>query len=279
MRLYKFKFPIKIMSNHPVVMGILNITPDSFSDGGQFFTSQKAVQRAIEMVEEGAEIIDVGGESSRPGAQPLNTEEEIKRVIPVIKELSKKISIPISVDTSKPAVAEQAIDCGAMMVNDITALRGNPQMAKLISRKQVKVILMHMQGHPQTMQKNPSYQNVVAEINDFFSERIKYAEQYNISKDKIILDPGIGFGKTLEHNLEILRHLDTFKQRGYPLCLGVSRKAFIGQILDLPVQERLEGSLATAVWGAICGVDILRVHDVKATVRVVRVIERILSSS
>lgn len=264
------------MSNPPVVMGILNITPDSFSDGGQFFTSLKAVQRAREMVEEGAQIIDVGGESSRPGAQPLNVEEEIKRIIPVIKELGKKISIPISIDTSKPAVAEEAIDCGASIVNDITALRGDPKMAQLISRKQVKVILMHMQGLPRTMQKNPSYQNVVAEINDFFSERMEYAGQQNISQDRIILDPGIGFGKTLEHNLEILRHLDVFKQRGFSLCLGVSRKAFIGQILDLPVQERLEGSLAAAVWGAVCGIDILRVHDVKATVRALKVIGRIL---
>lgn len=257
-------------------MGILNITPDSFSDGGKFFSPDQAFRRALEMIEEGADIIDVGGESSRPGAQPLAVEEEINRVIPVIKELNKKISVPISIDTYKAKVAEAAISCGATIVNDITALQSDPDMAKVISQNKVKVILMHRQGTPQNMQENPMYQNVVEEIKSFFSSRIKYAQSQGIASENIILDPGIGFGKRLEHNLEILRRLSEFKKLAFPLCLGASRKSFIGQILDLPVEERREGSLAVAVWGVICGVSILRVHDVQSTVRAVRVIEKVI---
>ena len=258
------------------IMGILNLTPDSFSDGGKCYNDcDKAIFCAEQMVKEGADIIDIGGESSRPGARPVSEEEEKKRVLPVIKILSKKINIPLSIDTCKPGVAREAIMAGASLVNDISGLR-NKEMVKIIKEFNVPVIIMHMQGNPQCMQENPQYEEVVNDIISFFRERIYWAESNGISKEKLILDPGIGFGKTTEHNLEILRGLEEFKVLGCPLLIGTSRKRFIGDTLGLPVGQRLEGSLAACFWSVFKGINILRVHDVLSTVRAVKMVEAIL---
>lgn len=259
------------------IMGILNVTPDSFSDGGKYFDFKKAVAHAEEMITEGADILDIGGESTRPGAEEVPVEEQLRRVIPVIENLVKKIKIPISIDTYKSEVARKALDSGARMVNDISGLRFDPQMVGVISRYQVPLIIMHMKGTPRNMQDNPQYTDVVEEIYDFFLERINFALNSGIRKENIYLDPGIGFGKTVEHNLEILNRLSEFHSLGYPLVLGTSRKSFIGKILDTSVNERLEGSIATYVLALAQGVKILRVHDVKETKRAIKVTEAILN--
>lgn len=278
----------KYLSHSPErtqIMSILNVTPDSFSEGGKYFDFKKAIGHAEVMVSEGADILDIGGESTRPGAESVPLEEELRRVIPVIENLVKKIKLPISIDTYKSEVAKRALDSGARMVNDISGLRFDPQMVKIVAGYQVPVIIMHMQGTPRNMQENPEYVDVVDEIYDFFSERINFALDSGIKKENIYLDPGIGFGKTVEHNLEILRRLNEFQTLGYPLVLGTSRKSFIGKILDTKVdpvkkfygvEERLEGSLATYVWAIVHGVKILRVHDVKETKKVTQVTEAIL---
>jgi len=255
----------KIPEKEFLIMGILNITPDSFSDGGVYFDNvDVAIQRAIEMQQQGADIIDIGGESSRPGASSINEEEEIRRVIPVIKGLRGKISCLISCDTSRSAVAIRAIEEGADIINDIYALRRDEKMAQLIVESGCAVILMHMKGTPETMQKKPFYNDVIEEITDFFDERIQFALNHKISKNQIILDPGIGFGKRIQDNLEIIKRIREFTCFDLPLCLGTSRKSFIGKIAgNLSETERLSGTIATCVSGYINGARIFRVHDVK----------------
>lgn len=263
------------LGKRTLIMGVLNVTPDSFYDGGRYSNLRKAVERALEMVEEGADIIDIGGESSRPRANRVEEKEELERVIPVIKKLSSRIRVPISIDTYKSGVAKKAIDAGASIVNDISALRMDEKMAKVIESSGVPVCLMHMQGTPRNMQRNPRYKDVVSEIFAFLRERIDFCEQAGIDIEKTIVDPGIGFGKTVLHNLEILKNLDQFKSLGRPIMIGVSRKSLIGKVLQLEHEERLEGSLASAIWSMTKGASILRVHDVRETKRAVKMVEAI----
>ncbi|HDM08739.1 MAG TPA: dihydropteroate synthase [Candidatus Omnitrophica bacterium] len=258
------------------IMGILNITPDSFSDGGKYLDISKAVDRAMEMVDQGVDIIDIGGESTRPGAKSVSVDEELQRVIPVITAIRKKINIPLSIDTQKAEVAKQAIKAGADIINDVSALRFDPMMAEVVRKFNVPVILMHMKGRPRTMQRAPKYGDVVSEIYNFLANRIEWAKQRGIDEDKIIIDPGIGFGKTLEHNLEILRRLREFRSLGRPILIGTSRKSFIGMILNLPPQERLNGTLASCALAIANGADILRVHDVKEVKELAKVMDRLV---
>jgi dihydropteroate synthase len=257
-------------------MGVINITPDSFYDGGKRFDSARAVADAFVMIDSGAEILDIGGESTRPGAQPVPFDEELRRVLPVIRELRKRSSVPISIDTYKEAVARAALDAGADIVNDISALRFDPAMAALVASEKVPLILMHMQGAPRTMQVEPHYQDVVREVQEFLAERIRSGKEAGIAKGLIIVDPGFGFGNTLAHNLALLRDLGSFNSLGQPLLVGISRKAFIGKILNAAgPEERLEGSLAAAVAAALSGANIVRVHDVSETHRALRVADAI----
>ncbi len=261
------------------IMGILNVTPDSFFDGGKYTRIDSAVRQAERMVQEGADLIDVGGESSRPGSKAVGFEEEIKRVAPVVKALKKKFPrVPISIDTQKSEVACRSLEEGAEIVNDISAFRRDPRMAEVVRRYHARAVLMHMQGSPQTMQKNPKYKSVVEEVKKFLAGRIRWAAQNGIPKNKIWIDPGIGFGKTAQHNLELLSHLDSFLSLGVPLLVGASRKSFIGFVLAgntgemVPPEKRLEGSLAAACCAALKGASVLRVHDVGATKRALQVI-------
>ena len=264
------------MTRRTVLMGIINVTPDSFYDGGKRFDSAKAAADGIEMIETGAEILDIGGESTRPGARAVPLEEELRRVLPVIRDLRTSVNTPISIDTYKAAVARAALDAGADIVNDISALRFDPGMAALAAGEQVPIILMHLQGIPCTMQVEPCYDNVVQEVSDFLAHRIRHAIEAGIAKERIVVDPGIGFGKTLQHNLALLKGLPSLVSLGQPLLIGVSRKAFIGKVLDSAgPQERLEGSLAAAVAAVLGGANILRVHDVKETYRALRVADAI----
>ncbi len=260
------------------IMGIVNVTSDSFYDGGRYKKQELAINQGLKLAGEGADIIDIGGESSRPGAKPVTLKEELKRVIPVIKALKKKIEIPISIDTYKSKVAESALKAGARMINDISALRMDKRMVKIARQYDVPIVLMHMKGNPRTMQKHPHYKDVVREIYQFLARRIKFAEKNGIKPDKIIIDPGIGFGKTTEHNLLIIKYLKKFRSLGKPILIGPSRKSFIGNILNLPVTERLEGTLAAISVCLLNGAEILRVHDVKEVKRAVEVIEAIQSS-
>jgi dihydropteroate synthase len=260
------------LAQKPLIMGILNVTPDSFYDGGRYPTPEIALKKAEEMLTAGADIIDVGGESSRPGSKPVSEKDEQDRVIPIIEKISQKFKPPISIDTTKAAVAKAALEAGAAIINDISALRFDSRMAELASRSGAGLILMHLQGTPENMQTDPHYEDIICEISDFFKERIAFAVQAGIKKEQIILDPGIGFGKTVEHNLEIIRHLSSFKILGRPILVGLSRKSFIGKILGLEPKERLEGSLAAAVAAALNGAQILRVHDVGETIRAVKII-------
>jgi dihydropteroate synthase len=261
------------LSRKTLIMGILNVTPDSFSDGGMFTHIDDAVNQAYKMIEDGADIIDIGGESTRPGAQPVPEQEEIKRVIPLIDKILSEREMLISVDTSKSTVAELAINHGAVMINDVTALRNDPAMAGVISAYDVPVCLMHMKGTPKTMQKQPRYDDVISEIRSFLEKRIEYALHQGIKKNRIIIDPGIGFGKRtgkgVDDNCEILARLDELKTLGLPVMIGASRKQFIGTLCGrtkpLPPNKRLEGSLASACAAALNGADFLRVHDVRQT--------------
>jgi len=258
-----------------VVMGVLNVTPDSFSDGGEFFDTEKAIEKGEQMAAEGAAIIDVGGESSRPGAKSVPTDEQIKRAVPVIEGLCKRIGVPISIDTYNVEVAQAALEAGAGMINDITAL-SDERMAELASQQKVPAVLMHMQGTPATMQAEPKYEDVVGEVLEFLMERAKRAEQFGIAKNMIFIDPGIGFGKTLEHNLLILRNIRKFVETGYRVCIGTSRKSFIGKITgkEKPA-DRIFGTAATVALCAAAGVSIVRVHDVAEMVDVVRVANKL----
>lgn len=258
-------------SGNPVLMGVLNVTPDSFSDGNIFFETNRAIERGLEMAARGAGIIDVGGESTRPGAEPVPEEEELRRIIPVISALRNKTDALVSVDTYKASVASAALDAGAHIVNDISGLGFDGNMAGLVAERAVPVILMHIKGEPRDMQENPEYSDVVGEVRTYFESRVEYALSCGVHRDQIIIDPGIGFGKKLEHNIALIRAAQEFKSMGYPLLYGVSRKSFIGNILDLPVEDRLEGTIAANLFLAGQGVEILRVHDVREVGRALRV--------
>lgn len=257
-------------------MGILNVTPDSFTDGGLFFKKDSALMHLYRLVEEGADIIDIGGESTRPGAKLVSLREELDRVIPIIKQCAKRIPIPISIDTQKAEVAKQALENGASIVNDISGLKSDKNMAKIVAQHKVPVVIMHIKGTPQNMQKNPHYKNLLAEITSSLKESIKIAHNAGVNDHKIIIDPGLGFGKTVRHNLLILKNLAKFKLLGYPILVGTSRKSFIGKVLKLEVNERLFGSLATVATAIQNGASILRVHDVKETVMVAKMVDTIL---
>jgi dihydropteroate synthase len=257
-------------------MGVLNVTPDSFSDGGLFIGTEAAAERAERMAAEGADIIDVGGESSRPGADSVSAEVEMDRVLPVIEKLTKTIETPISIDTYKSSVARYALEMGACIVNDISALRSDPDMAQVVAQAGVSVVLMHMKGAPKDMQIDPHYDSVIDEIISFLRARIQTAVDAGISPSQIIIDPGIGFGKTAAHNLEIIRRLQEFKSLEKPILIGTSRKSFIGKVLDLPADDRLEGTAATITTAINNGVDIIRVHDVKEMARVARMTDAIV---
>jgi dihydropteroate synthase len=268
------------LSQKTHIMGILNVTKDSFADGGLYFDKTSAIERAVQMVEEGADIIDIGGESTRPGSEPVNEAEELRRTIPVIEVLAKKISVPISIDTYKSEVAKRAIEAGASMVNDISGLRFDLNMPEVIAHYRLPVVIMHIKGTPKDMQRSPFYPALITEIIDYLSEGIRLAIQAGISEDMIIVDPGIGFGKTYEHNLEIIKNLSAFTRLKKPILIGVSRKAFIGKILgDLPVTDRLEGTAAAVAISIMNGANIVRVHDVKEMVRVARVADAIKKMS
>lgn len=261
------------LENGPFIMGVLNVTPDSFYDGGKFFDVEKAVDRALQMVEEGAAIIDVGGESTRPGATPVSTQEEMARVLPVIEKLALKVNVPISIDTYKAEVAEAALKAGASMVNDISGGRFSKNMKDIVAKYGAGVVVQHIKGKPRNMQKNPQYQDLMAEITDYLRERTRSFEEAGVPSESIVIDPGIGFGKKFEHNFEIIRRIDELKALGYPVLVGHSRKSFIGSVTGAPPQERLEGSLAVAAVLVWKGVDFLRVHDVKETARVIKVVK------
>jgi dihydropteroate synthase len=259
-------------------MGILNVTPDSFSDGGEFLTLSRAIEHAQQMIADGADLIDVGGESTRPGANPVSESEEIARTVPVVSELAR-LGISVSIDTMKPNVAAAALDAGAFLVNDVSGLR-DPQMRALVQERKPAVCIMHMQGEPRTMQASPGYGDVVGEVRDYL---LKMAEGLDLPRDQIWLDPGIGFGKTVEHNLTLIRRLEEFVSLGHPVLIGVSRKAFIGKTLGseanpLPTEERLEGSLAAQVYAQVKGARVLRVHDVRAAARSIKMVAAIQGS-
>ncbi len=264
-----------LVAGRPVVMGILNCTPDSFSDGAKLGVSER-VAIALEMVENGATIIDVGGESTRPGAEFVSLAEELERVVPVVEALRRESNVAISLDTNKAAVAEAGLEAGADIINDITALRGTGDMAAVAVKYKAPVILMHMQGMPRDMQKDPQYGDVVSEVLGFLCERAEYAESRGVFRGNIIFDPGFGFGKTFNHNREMFAGLQKFADAGYPVLVGVSRKSMIGQALGLEVDQRLEASLSMAVLAAERGAAILRVHDVLETVRAVKMREALL---
>ncbi|MGQ0669091.1 MAG: dihydropteroate synthase [Actinomycetota bacterium] len=258
-----------------LVMGILNVTPDSFSDGGRFFDPDVAVRHGVRMVEERADIIDVGGESTRPGSDPVSIEDERDRVVPVVKGLAAEVDVPISVDTRKHKVAAAALGAGATIVNDVCA-GADPEMFAVVRDAGAGMVLMHMRGEPKTMQEAPHYDDVVAEVKEFLRERLEAAVFAGIEPERLCVDPGIGFGKNLEHNLLLMRDISAFLELGRPVLVGPSRKSFIGMLLDLPSDERVEGTAAAAAWLAGQGAHVVRVHDVKEIGRVVRIVDAIV---
>ena len=267
-RQHRWTFPRPAM-----VMGILNVTPDSFSDGGRFLDAGKAVARGEAMIAEGAELIDVGGESTRPGAAPVDEAEELRRVIPVVKALASRTGAVISIDTRKAGVARAALDAGASIVNDIEAQRTDPELWKAVAAAGAGYVAMHMQGSPQTMQADPRYEDVVGEVTGFFRERLLRLEACGVRPEQVLLDPGIGFGKTLDHNLALIRGLGVISTLGRPILLGVSRKSFIGRLFGAEPDDRLGASLACALWAAGSGAGMFRVHDVAETVQALRMRE------
>lgn len=246
----------------PRVMGIVNVTPDSFSDGGRTASVGDAVARAVSLVEEGADILDIGGESSRPGSSPVPLDEELRRVVPVIDALARQVAVPLSIDTTKAEVARAALAAGATIVNDITALGGDPAMAQVVRDFEAGVVLMHMRGAPQTMQDDPRYEDVVRDVRDFLARRIEWAAAHGIPPSRIAIDPGIGFGKTAAHNLELLRNLERFATLGCALLVGVSRKGFLGGLTGRPVDQRGAASVAASLAACVRGASVVRVHDV-----------------
>jgi len=286
MRLLKIGKKVFDLDERTLIMGILNVTPDSFSDGSRFYSVDRAVEHAVQMVRDGADIIDIGGESTRPGSLSVSVDEEINRVAPVLEELVDKVGAPISIDTYKSEVARMALDLGISMINDVTALQGDKKMVNVVAEHDVPVCLMHMKGNPRDMQLDPRYDNVVEEVKGFLRERAEYALFNDVKKENIIVDPGLGFGKRtgrgVEDNITILRNLSEFKELGYPVLVGASRKTFIGNVCgrdaQLPVSDRLEGSLAAAVVAVINGADIVRVHDVKETRRCINLVDCVVKS-
>lgn len=271
-RRFEFVFP-----RPALVMGVVNVTPDSFSDGGKYFDTNAAVARALELVAQGAGILDIGGESTRPGAKPVNETEELRRVIPVIEKLAAKVKIPLSIDTMKPSVAHAALQAGASIVNDVAANRDDDAMRRVVAECQAGYVCMHAQGSPQTMQENPVYADVVREVGDFFRERLKKLNACGVFADQVVLDVGIGFGKTVEHNLQLLANLHRFTTMARPLLIGVSRKSFIGKLFGADLNERLPASLACACLAIQSGAQIIRAHDVAETVQAVRMTEAVLA--
>ncbi len=259
---------------NPKLMGVVNVTPDSFSDGGLFLDAEAAIDHGRELAEQGAEILDIGGESTRPGAEEVSAEEELARVAPVVAGLAEAATV--SIDTSKVAVAEAALDAGATIVNDVTALRGDPEIGALCAERDAGLVLMHMQGDPRTMQEAPTYDDVVDDVKVFLAERMQSAIDAGVAEERIWLDPGIGFGKNLDHNLELLRRLGELRELGRPLVVGASRKSFIGKIDGSAVGDRLGGTIASSVLAAAEGADILRVHDVDEVAQALRVAGAIL---
>jgi len=272
------------LDKRTLIMGILNVTPNSFSDGGKYLSLDIAIEHALSMVKQGADIIDIGGESTRPGSKAITFNEEMKRVIPVIEELVKKTNVPISIDTYKNKIAEKALDAGVSMVNDVTALRRDILLVNIVAEYEVPICLMHMKGNPRNMQINPTYNDIMREINSFLKERAEFAIYHNVKKENIIIDPGIGFGKKtgkgIEDNCFIIQHLSDLKTLGFPILIGASRKTFIGNICGdketLPIDKRLEGSLAAACLSAYNGANIIRVHDVQETRRCLDLVDCVI---
>jgi dihydropteroate synthase len=259
-----------------LVMGVVNVTPDSFYDGGRYASPETAVAHALELERQGADILDIGGESTRPGATPVDAAEEWRRVRPVLEALAGRTAAALSIDTQKPAVARAALAAGACIVNDIAANREDPEMVRLLAETGAGYVCMHMQGTPQTMQTAPRYTDVTAEVGEFFARQLARLTAAGVRAEQVVLDPGIGFGKTLEHNLRLLATVDCFRRFNRPLLLGASRKSFLGQLLGVPAAERLPGSLACAAWAVLRGVQIVRTHDVAATRQVVRTLEALM---
>jgi len=277
-RLWKIGDKIVDLSERGMIMGVLNVTPDSFSDGGEFFDSGVAIERGIQIEAEGADIIDIGGESTRPGAESVSVEEELKRVIPVIEKLFSKIDIPISIDTSKSEVAKAALDAGASIINDVTAGRNDEKMLPLAATRKAALVLMHMQGEPRTMQKSPEYSDVVREVADFFRQQYACAIECGVDPMRLAFDPGIGFGKTLEHNLSLLKNLKQLRVQDRPLVVGVSRKSFLGKLIGSnEMADRVGPTLAMTSILRERGADVVRVHDVKENVTALRIAESVLS--
>ncbi len=270
-RKFTFTFP-----RPALVMGIVNVTPDSFSDGGKFHSEDEAVSHALDLVQQGAELLDIGGESTRPGALPVSEAEELRRVIPVIERLAAQVKVPLSIDTMKPSVARAALAAGASIVNDVAANRDDHAMWRVVAETGAGYVAMHMQGLPQTMQSHPMYSDVARDVADFFGDRMRRLNAAGVSVDQVVFDVGIGFGKTLEHNLQLLAALRGFTKLGRPLLLGVSRKSFIGALSGAGVDERLPGSLACTCLAIESGVQIIRTHDVAETIQAVRMTEAIL---
>ncbi|MDO9390934.1 MAG: dihydropteroate synthase [bacterium] len=261
----KYKLDV---SHKPLVMGILNVTPDSFSDGGRYLDPKTAVEQGLRMAEEGADIIDIGGESTRPGAQKISLDEELQRVLPVIEQLAAKLKLPVSIDTYKSRVAKAALEAGASIVNDISGLNFDPEMARTVSAAKAGLVLMHIKGTPENMQSGPKYDDLLAEVGSYLKSSIKTAAEAGIMLEAIALDPGIGFGKTVEHNLSLIKNLEYFKGFNCPLVVGVSRKSFIGKLNhDIPADQRQPGSLAAALLAVQNGASVIRCHDVKETVQ------------
>jgi dihydropteroate synthase len=276
-RLWRLGDHVFDLSRRGLIMGVLNVTPDSFSDGRRFFAAEQAVEHGVRMAAEGADIIDIGGESTRPGAEPVAAGEELHRVIPVIEKLRTKIDVPISIDTSKAEVAHAAIRAGASIVNDVTGGRGDNEMLSLIAERKSAFIIMHMQGTPQTMQNQPQYEDVVSEVSEFFRQQYARAIGCNIDPMAIAFDPGIGFGKTLDHNLELLAHLERLRAHDRPLVIGVSRKSFLAKLANsLEMKDRLAPAVALTSLLRVRGADVFRVHDVKENVSSLRVTEAVL---
>jgi dihydropteroate synthase len=269
-RQFEFSFP-----RPALIMGIVNVTPDSFWDGGRYFDTEAALDHALELVEQGAEILDIGGESTRPGATPVPEKEELRRVLPLLERMERRVAVPISIDTRKPAVARAALELGASIVNDIGAHRNERSMWELVEESHAGYVCMHMQGTPETMQSKPAYSDVVGEVECYFSSQMEQLSHCGIGREQIILDPGIGFGKTLEHNLQLLAALRRFRSLERPVLLGVSRKSFIGKLLGTEAEQRLPGALACAALAVEAGVQIIRTHDVAETVQAVRMAEAI----
>ena len=273
------KMVLKGLGERPLVMGILNITPDSFSDGGAFFDTQKAVDHALFMAEAGADIVDIGGESSRPGSEPISLDQELQRVLPVLEQIRRDSDIPVSIDTTKSEVARRALEAGASIVNDISALRNDEAIGKAAAEHNAYLVLMHTRGTPRNMQSDTHYDDIIGEILSFLSDAAKMATEMGVSPDRIIIDPGIGFGKSVDGNFTILKNLHRFIELGYPLMVGASRKSFIGNSLDLDITQRLEGSIAAACYAVLNGADIVRVHDVPETRRALAIIEKITGAA